>query len=203
MYFIARFCPCSFFGESEIWFTNWDSCRTESGSIVNHGLNNAFANNKAEGNNNKQLQNNNKQLQASPPALVISLDDTNAEQNKNCASSAPIIPENGETYKEHPHVPRRMKGGNGGVGVDHMSLQSSSGGVWTNSKNNAGDNSHFFSKNNVNLPGNKMNACTNHGKGAAGNQLLQQHGGKQAPAGNINVLRTQLTIESNSLYSKI
>ena len=39
MYFMVRFCPC-FFGESgEIWFTNWDSFRTEIGPrIVNHVL---------------------------------------------------------------------------------------------------------------------------------------------------------------------
>ena len=37
MYFMPRFCLC-FFGESEIWFTNWDSFRTELGSVVNHVL---------------------------------------------------------------------------------------------------------------------------------------------------------------------
>ena len=39
MDFRARFCPC-FFGESEIWFTNWDSFRTKFGSVVNHVLKN-------------------------------------------------------------------------------------------------------------------------------------------------------------------
>ena len=39
MYLIAPFWPCFIFGESEIWFTNRDSFRTELGSIVNRVLN--------------------------------------------------------------------------------------------------------------------------------------------------------------------
>ena len=39
MCFIPRFCPCFLFGESEIWFTNSDSFKTEFGSKVSHVLN--------------------------------------------------------------------------------------------------------------------------------------------------------------------